>query len=154
VAAPPAGHSITGWWVYANEIGIYKAGAGTSISANLNLKSGTHKLLVRAWDNSGAYGDRTLTVTVSAKPAVTISTPLPASRVASPIHLHASAIASSGRKISGWYVYLDNAAVSHAGAVSSINANVYAKPGQHALLVRAWDSTGAYGDQKLSLQVK
>ena len=153
-AAASAGHAISGWWIYVDGIGTYEAGAANSINANLNLNTGTHTLLVRAWDDSGAYGDGTLTINVSDKPAVTISAPLPASSVASPAHAQAFAIASKGRKIAGWYVYLDGAAISHGGAESSISASVSAKPGQHTLLVRAWDSTGAYGDQTLSLQVK
>jgi hypothetical protein len=37
---------------------------GASISTNLSMSSGEHKLLVRAWDSTGAYGDQTINVTV------------------------------------------------------------------------------------------
>jgi hypothetical protein len=36
----------------------------TSISASLPLAAGTHTIVTRAWDSIGAYGDRTLTITV------------------------------------------------------------------------------------------
>jgi hypothetical protein len=57
-----------GLWIYADGIAAHSAGAARTINANLGLKISTHTLLMRAWDTSGAYGDQTLTVTVSTNP--------------------------------------------------------------------------------------
>jgi hypothetical protein len=152
-ASPTAGHSITGWRIYADGISAFSAGAVSSINTNLGLKVGTHTLVVRTWDTSGAYGDRTLSVTVSSKPAVAVATPVPWSSVASPIYLHASATPPAGRSIQGWHIYLDGADKYAAGAVSSISSSIAASPGQHTVVVRAWDSSGTFGDQTLSLLV-
>ena len=153
-ASPTSGHGISGWWIYADGIGAYKAGAVSAISASLPLKTGTHRVLVRAWDTSGAYGDQTLFLTVSSKPAVAVSTPSPGSGVGSPIQIRASANSPIGDLISGWYIYLDGVATYSAGAMSSINANLPANPGEHTVLVRAWDSSGTFGDQTLFVQVQ
>jgi hypothetical protein len=152
-ASPTAGHSITGWRIYADGISAFSAGAVSSINTNLGLKVGTHTLVVRTWDTSGAYGDRTLSLTVSSKPAVAVATPVPWSSVASPIYLHASATPPAGRSIQGWHIYLDGADKYAAGAVSSISSSIAASPGQHTVVVRAWDSSGTFGDQTLSLLV-
>ena len=152
-AIASSGRAITGWWVYLDSVGVYHAGSVGAINASVTASAGAHTLLVRAWDSSGAYGDQTLTVTVSSKPAVEVSAPATGSNVTSPIKIKASAVASSGRAITGWWVYLDGVGVYHAGAVGSINASVTASAGTHKLLVRAWDSSGAYGDQTLSVQV-
>jgi hypothetical protein len=109
---------------------------------------------VRAWDTSGAYGDQTLTVTVSRKPAVVVSAPSPGASVASPIHIQSSATPSGAGVIRGWYIYVDGLAKYNTGAVASITANVPATPGQHTVMVRAWDSSGAFGDQTFSVQVR
>jgi Phosphoesterase family len=153
-AAPTAGHSIKEWWIYADGVAAHSAGAVSAINANLGLKVGTHTLVVRAWDTSRAFGDRTLKVTVSPKPAVAVSTPVPGSSVASPIYIHASAIPLAGDSIHGWHIYLDSAEKYTAGAVSSIAAKIPANPGQHTVVVRSWDSSGAFGDQTFSLQVR
>ena len=153
IASPTAGHSITGWRIYADGISAYSAAAVNSINANLGLKVGTHTLVVRTWDTSGAYGDRTLNLTVSAKPAVAVATPVPGSSLASPIYIHASATPSAGAYIQGWHIYLDGTDKYAAGAVSSISSSIPASKGQHTVVVRAWDSSGAFGDQTLSLQV-
>ena len=153
-ASPTPGQMISGWWVYVDGAATYSAGPTNTINANLAMALGTHMMVVRAWDTSGAHGSQTLTVTVSSKPAVEVSAPATGSNVTSPIHIQASAIACSGRSITGWWVYLDSVGVYQAGAVGAINAYVTASAGTHTLLVRAWDSSGAYGDQTFSVQVK
>jgi len=152
-ASASVGHTISGWWIYVDGLGVYDSGAVSAINTNLSLSPGAHTLLVRAWDTSGAYGDQTVSVTVSNKPAVTVSAPEPGSNVNSRINIRASATPSSGDAITGWNIYLDGTAVHPAGAVDAINANVTAGVGSHTVVVRAWDSSGAYGDQTLTLQV-
>lgn len=152
-ATPSTGHSITGWWAYVDSAPAYHGGTTQQINASLPLSLGKHTIVVRAWDTSGAYGDQTLTVTVGSKPGVVISSPAMGYSVASPMSLQASATASSGRTIAGWWVYLDSVGVYHAGAAGSITANISAATGAHTIVVRAWDSTGAYGDQTFVVNV-
>jgi hypothetical protein len=153
-ASPTPGQMISGWWVYVDGAATYSAGPTNTINVNLAMALGTHMMVVRAWDTSGAYGSQTLTVTVSSKPAVEVSAPATGSNVTSPINIQASAIASCGRAIAGWWVYLDSVGVYQAGAVAAINASVTASAGTHTLLVRAWDTSGAYGNQTFSVQVE
>jgi acid phosphatase len=153
-AYPSAGHSITGWWVYIDNSGVYNGGAVSTINHNITMSTGTHTVVVRAWDTSGNYGDQTLTLTVNAnKPTVTISTPSNNSTVGAPVNLQASATASSGQKISGWWVYVDSKATYNGGAASSINTNLSMSIGTHTVLVRAWDTSGNYGDQTITVTV-
>jgi hypothetical protein len=91
---------------------------------------------------------------VAAQPAIAVSVPLTGANVLSPINIQASAVPSPGHNITGWVIYLDEVAVYHAGAVSSINAYITASKEAHTVLVRAWDSSGAFGSQTLSLQVQ
>ena len=89
----------------------------------------------------------------SSKPVVTISSPGDGAFVTSPVTLHASAVPTAGHTISGWYIYVDNVPVYHAGAVTEINPSLSMTSGTHTVIVRAWDTSGAYGDQTLSLTV-
>jgi hypothetical protein len=152
-ASASVGHTISGWWIYVDGLGVYDTGAVSAINTDLGMSPGAHTLLVRAWDTSGGYGDKTLTLTISNKPAVTVSTPAPGSNVNSPINIRASATPSSGHVITGWNIYLDGKSVHSAGGVKAINANVIASAASHTVVVRVWDSSGAYGDQTLTVQV-
>ena len=88
-----------------------------AINASLELEVGTHVVVVRAWDTSGAYGDQTLMLTVSSKPAVAVSMPAPGLNVGSPIPIQAFATPPSGDVISGWEIYVDGTPMYNAGAV-------------------------------------
>ncbi len=68
-----------------------------------------------------------------------------------PLTTTISAQASSGYPITGWYIYVDNNAVWHTGTTGSISASITMASGTHTVLVRAWDSTGAYGTVTLYL---
>ena len=153
-ASPTPGHSITGWWIYVDSMGTYDAGADDSINTNVAMSVGTHTVIVRAWDTSGAFSSQTLTLTISAKPAVAVSVPLIGSNVISPINVKASATPSSGHKMTSWKIYLDDGKVVYTGgAVKSINTNITSSSGTHTLKIRAWDSSGASGDQIFNVQV-
>jgi hypothetical protein len=110
-------------------VAAYNAGAVRTINASLELEVGTHAVVVRAWDTSGAYGDQTLMLTVSSKPAVAVSMPAPGLNVGSPIPIQAFATPPSGDVISGWEIYVDGTPMYNAGAVSSISAGVPTKLG-------------------------
>jgi hypothetical protein len=153
-ASPSPGHSISGWWVYIDNVGVYKNGAVASISPNIAMTSGTHKVVVRAWDSSGNFGDQTISLTVNTtKPSVTISTPSNYATLGSPVNLRASATPSSGQTITGWWVYVDGKAAYNSGANKSINANLTMSAGTHSVVVRAWDSSGNYGNRTITVKV-
>lgn len=154
-ASPTAGSTVTGWWIYVDGAGVSSAGATSTINKTVSMSTGTHTVVVRAWDSSGAYASQTLTLTISSKPAVTVSSPAPGSSVQSPVNVKASATASSGRSITGWHIYLDGSDKYSAGATGSINTSLSnVSSGTHTVVVRAWDSTGAYGDQTIDVTVQ
>lgn len=151
---PTPGHSIVGWWVYVDSVGKYNAGALPTIGPKISMSKGTHTVVVRAWDSSGAYGDQTFTLNVEAPhPAVSVRTPTNQSNLGSPVNIQASASPTSGHTISKWSVYVDGRTTYTAGAKASINPNVSMGLGNHTMIVRAWDTSGAYGDHSLSLTI-
>ena len=83
---------------------------------------------------------------------VSINSPSMNATVASPVRLQTSAVSS--HPITGWQVYVDSTDVYSAGAVSSIDTSLTASQGSHQIVVRAWDSTGAYGSQTIAVSVQ
>jgi len=86
-----------------------------------------------------------------AQVSVQLASPGAGATVGTPFTVQASA--SSSHPIVGWHAYLDSVNVVTAGVTQSISASVNAGAGAHQLVVRAWDSTGAYGDQTVSINV-
>jgi phosphatidylinositol-3-phosphatase len=154
-AHPSPGHSIAGWWIYVDSVGVFHAGAVSSIYPNISMHTGTHTVVIRAWDSSGNFGDQTLTLNVNAiKPFVKVSTPSNDSTVGSPVNLKASAMPSSGQTIVGWWIYVDSKGSYNAGATNSVNTHLKIPKGKHKVVVRAWDSSGNYGDRTISITAR
>ncbi len=154
IATASAGHSIGGWWIYVDGVGVYSAGATSTINTNVPLAAGYHQVVVRAWDNTAAYGDKSFNLSVNSRPSMDIVSPAASSTVKSPLTIKAASAASSGRSITGWCVYLDGVNVYQAGTTKSISTSVNASSGKHTLVVRAWDSTDAYGDETVTVTVQ
>jgi hypothetical protein len=154
-ASASPGHSVSGWWIYVDNVGVYKAGAVSTINPKVTMSTGTHKVVVRAWDTSGNFGDQTLTLTANAtKPAVRITTPSNNATAGSPVNLQASATPSSGQTITGWWVYVDSKEIYKGGATKSINTNLKMSAGKHHVVVRAWDTSGNYGDHTIAVAIQ
>jgi hypothetical protein len=143
---------ITGWHIYVDNVDSYSAGPVASINPSLVMANGPHTIVVRAWDSSGAFGDQTVRINVVQSGVnVVVSTPANNSTVGSPVTVQASA--TSTNAITGWHIYLDNVDVFSQNNISAINTSVNMGTGTHTMIVRAWDSTGAFGDQTLTLTV-
>ncbi|HTD24126.1 MAG TPA: Ig-like domain-containing protein [Terriglobales bacterium] len=86
--------------------------------------------------------------------AVSVSSPANNSNITSPVNISASATPTSGFVITGWHIYVDSNLDSYSpGAVNAINTNLTIADGTHTVIVRAWDSSGAFASQTLSLTV-
>ncbi|HUO61416.1 MAG TPA: hypothetical protein VMU24_12160 [Candidatus Acidoferrales bacterium] len=151
-------HPIAGWHVYVDGKDSYVGPASGSINTTISTGTGTHQFVIRAWDSTGAYGDKTINVNVTSGStpsnsvlAVKVNAPTPSSSVPSPFGLNATA--SGPKAIAGWHVYVDGKDSYVGGATSTISTNLSASAGSHTIVVRAWDSTGAYADQTLGVTV-
>jgi hypothetical protein len=86
---------------------------------------------------------------------VTVSSPANGATVPTTVNIAASATTNaSGAQVTGWHIYVDSVDVwGTSGPTSSINQPITMSTGDHTVLVRAWDSTGAFGSQTLTLHV-
>ncbi len=57
--------AISGWVVYIDSQIAYRAGWQPSIDISITMANGSHQLVVRAWDATGAYGDSWENLTVT-----------------------------------------------------------------------------------------
>ncbi len=58
-------NTITGWHIYVDGNDVYSAGQTNSINASVNAAVGSHQVVTRAWDSTGAYGSVTEEITVT-----------------------------------------------------------------------------------------
>src|SRR5262249_47021050 len=103
-ASASSTNPIDGWHIYDNDTDVFAVHGVSSINTSLNLAAGNHTLVVRAWDNTGAFGDKTVTITVTgggpppscgSTPTVTVTTPQNGSTVTAPVSVQASACSAN-----------------------------------------------------------
>jgi hypothetical protein len=127
------------------------------------LLLGVLVVLVLTWSGCGTGSNRTSaeastpqqsssSLSSSSSIMVTVSSPQTSSSVATTFPL--AATANSANAITGWQVYLDSASVYTGPAAGTINTNLTATQGTHQLMVRAWDTSGASGDQTMQITVQ
>ena len=139
----PAGRSMSG----RNNLWIVAADGGFPTQLTVSDQRQTSP----AWDSSGGYGDQTVKVTVKQGVSVNITTPKNGSSDNSPVKV--SANASSANAIKGWEIYVDSVPTFNQGGGSQINTSLSLRHGSHSLMVRAWDTSNAYGDQTVKISV-
>ena len=158
-AAAAAGPGIAAMKVYIDDQDSYTIQSNT-ISTALPMSTGSHNVVVQAWDNSGNVYKTTVTVSVSGgqptpapTPAptpvagpcgpsgtgVTICAPMNGASTGSPVQITAGAAGGGG--IAAMKVYIDNQD-SYTIASNSINTALPMSAGSHYVVVQAWDNSG------------
>jgi len=152
---------ITAMRIYIDNVSAYFTSTA-SLDVNLAVASGTHNVVVQAWDSSGVVFKSsliTLTVTpgspgacTAATVGVTVCSPTPGATVTSPVHVTAAAKSAAG-PITAMRIYVDNVSV-YAVNAAAIDTSVAVSSGTRSMVVQAWDSTGAFFKTPLTIQVQ
>jgi hypothetical protein len=152
-ASATSGYPVTAMRIYLDGNSMYTVNSN-SLNTNVTASAGTHNLVVQAWDSSGAVYKNSETITVAATGAggVTVSSPSNGAQVASPVQFTASATSSKGLPITAMTVYVDNNS-DYTTSASSLNTSLSLAAGSHAVVVQAWDSSGAVYKTPLNLTV-
>ncbi|MFB3814487.1 MAG: heparin lyase I family protein [Terriglobales bacterium] len=64
--------AATGWRIYVDGVSVYQySGPWKALNQWVNMKAGTHKVVLRCWASNGTYGSAYLTLTVGSPATVT-----------------------------------------------------------------------------------
>jgi hypothetical protein len=152
-ASASSSNKVTGWAIYVDGATRFSTpGPTSSISVPLSVGTGSHSVVVRAWDSAGASGSSNLTVNATSsvqsttRTTVTVNSPSGGASVSNPVTFSASASSPNG--IAGWVIYMDGGQKIYQADnySSSLKASVNLPSGSHGIYIRAWDrSNGGYG---------
>lgn len=128
-------------------------GSGTR---SIDLKTllagaGVHKIYVQAVGKPSILNHIT-TQAITYDPVAVTVTSQTSGTVTSPVTV--SATAASSATVTGWQVYANGTSKFGAGTTNSISTPITLAPGTYQMIVRAWNSTGAFGDQTYTLTVQ
>ncbi len=153
-ASATSSNTVTGWWIYVDGNGVWNTpGPTSSISAPITVSAGSHNIVVKAWDSTGANGYQSFSVsaststptsTSSSGTSVTVLSPLNGASVSNPVTFQATATSPNG--IAGWVIYIDNYNAYQVDNYSnSLTASVSVGGGSHSVYIRAWDRVSGFG---------
>jgi hypothetical protein len=161
-AAAAAGGGIAAMKIYVDDQDSYTI-QSNSLDTALGMGSGSHNVVVQAWDNYGNVYKSSVVVNVSGGSApapaptpisvtaqsagacgvsstgVTVCAPMNGANTGSPVQITAGAAAGSG--IAAMKVYIDNQD-SYTIQSNSINTALPIGAGSHYVVVQAWDNSG------------
>ncbi len=149
------GYAVTAIRIYVDSQSMYTVYNTTGLNTSLALATGSHYVVVQAWNSAGQVFNRSLSITVSSSSgsgSVSVSSPTNGSTAASPVHFVASAAAPAGRVITAMRIYVDSASAYTVNA-ASLNTYLGLATGGHSVVVQAWDNTGAVYKNGLSVNV-
>ncbi|HEX8924537.1 MAG TPA: hypothetical protein VF786_02035, partial [Terriglobales bacterium] len=144
---------ITAMRIYVDDVSMYTV-AASKLDTYLKLAAGSHRVVVVAWDNTGAAYSSQVLITLTT-PGVSITSPTNnwSGYASSPVHFVASAIGSSGRPINAMRIYVDSVSMYTVGA-ASLDTYLKLVAGTHRVVVVAWDNTGAAYTNQVSITLK
>lgn len=151
VTSATSSFPVTAMRIYVDNISMFTVNAA-SIDTFIPMSTGSHFVVVQAWDSSGAVFKSPQTITVTTPAAgVAVSSPADGAAVSAPMQVIASAFAPN--PIVAMRIYLDDVSVF---SVNSDNLNTpvsVGATGWHRVVVQAWDSTGAVYKQPVTVNV-
>lgn len=151
---------VTGMIVYLDWVEAYRTSA-SQVDTTLPMSPGTHKVLVKAWNSSGASFSSLVTITVSSgtpppcslnptDPSVTICAPQNGATVTSPVRVVAGT--TSSKLVTGMIVYVDWVEAYRTSA-GQLDTSLPMAAGAHRILVKAWNSSGVSFSSSVSVTV-
>ena len=130
-------------------IGIYTAPyvlsyvvSGDSLDTSLDLDSGTYNTTVQEWDNCGGASTTPITITVTTKTGVWVTSPANKSSVTSPVHFVATAATTCSKGVASMGIYTAPYTKAYSVSGASLDTKLTLSPGTYNTTVEEWDKCG------------
>jgi phosphatidylinositol-3-phosphatase len=124
--------------VYVDDVLKYQSNSN-SVSEHLSMATGSHHVVVQAWDTGGGITKTGVYITVATTPSVSIASPLSGANTYSPVQVVAAALDPAG--VTAVQVYVDNI-LQYEMTGTGIAAPVPMSVGPHYVVVKEWNKLG------------
>lgn len=150
--AVTTGHWISKLTIYVDNAAAYNTTSG-NFSALLNVSTGKHTILVKAWDNKGVGCQAATSVTASGTGnGFYVASPMMGTTVDSGVHFSINSTSITSHGLVSTTLYVDKVAVFTTKA-SKLDTTATLASGKRAILVESIDTAGAKNDLNFTLDV-
>ena len=126
---------------------------GSSLNTNLSLNPGTYKTTVEEWDWCGGALTTSITVTVSSKAGVSVTSPANNSTVGTPVNFVATASTTCSLGVASMGIYTAPNQLAYVVNAASMNYNLALSPGKYNTTVEEWDRCGGASTTPVTITV-
>ncbi len=125
----------------------------SALHTNVSLSPGVQYTVVQEWDNCGGSTTTPVNVDVTNQAAgVTVSAPVNASTVTSPVSFAATATSACANGVAAMGVYVANKLVYQANG-ASLSTSIPLGPGAQSAVVQEWDNCGGSATKSVMVNV-
>lgn len=146
LATPRSSTAISGMKVYVDSSSALTT-ADDRVSAQLTLPPGKHTITVKAWNKAGPFSTSfpvnitsATSCSTTTNRTVHICSPANGANVSSPVEISAAAKSTTFKTLQ---VYIDGS-LRTSVSTSSINQSYALAVGAHNIVIKGWDSAGAF----------
>jgi hypothetical protein len=126
---------------------------GASLNTTLSLSPGTYQTVVQDWDYCGGAGTTAITVTVSGKSGVSVTSPANNSTVSSPTNFAANASSTCSQGVAAMGIYTGPGQLAYVVNGATLNTALSLAPGKYNTVVQEWDKCGGAATTPVTITV-
>ena len=162
VASASAANGIAAIRVYVDNNSAYLT-YSSSFDTNIPMGTGSHYVVVQAWDNSGNVYKQIMTINVSGSssgsPApsngggpVTVTSPAEGQVVGSPVNFVASSSSPDQYPMTAMQIYVDDQ-LDYSTNTAQLDTSLNLGAGSHRAVVKGWNTAGESFSQTVNFSV-
>ena len=162
VASASAANGIAAIRVYVDNNSAYLT-YSSSFNTSIPLSTGSHYVVVQAWDNSGNVYKQIMTINVSGSssgsPAasnsggpVSVSSPTEGAVVGSPVQFVASSTSPDQYPITAMQIYVDDQ-LDYSTNTAQLDTSLSLGQGSHRAVVKSWNTAAESFSQTVDFSV-
>ena len=162
VASASAANGIAAIRVYVDDNSAYLT-YSSNFDTNIPMGTGSHYVVVQAWDNSGNVYRQVMTINVSGSssgsPApsnssgpVTVNSPTEGQVLGSPAHFVASSTSPDQYPIAAMQIYVDDQ-LDYSANTAQLDTSLNLGGGSHRGVVKSWNTAGESFSQTVNFSV-
>ena len=146
VATATSPSPIVQWQLAVDSTVVLKqASSAPQLTDSVPLTAGQHQITATASNSTGKTGSASVAVTIGTAGASATSLSVSLKPIPSVSPATVTATAQGPNSLTGWAVYLDsNLVYKQNTSANTITQSIPMSSGQHEIIARAWDTSGAY----------
>lgn len=161
VASASAASGIAAIRVYVDDNSAYLT-YSSNFNTNIPMSTGSHYVVVQAWDNSGNVYKQVMTINVSGSSGgsqagssggpVAVSSPTEGAVVGSPVQFVASSSSPDQYPMTAMQIYVDDQ-LDYSTNTAQLDTSLNLGGGSHRAVVKAWNTAGESYSQTVDFSV-